>query len=323
MNPIRVGILGCASVAIKSFIPAIQQCPLYRLVAISSRSQVKGQAIAKEVGCVFIEGYINLVSSEEIDLVYIPLPNSIHFEWSLNALENGKHIIVEKPCVLNANDARTLVTKARMSKLLIIEHFQFLYHRQYQYLHHLLSISRLGHIRNIRIAFGFPKLADDDIRNQKELGGGALNDAGCYAIRLANSLLPHPLTIDAAQLSFDPKFEVDMYGSATMSGVNGTTAQLSWGMDNHYQCELEIWGSTGKLTANRIFTAHPTVSPKFLIESNEKTDDIKIEPDNHFVNFLKEVWNAINKNDFVEHYDGVVRQAMALEAVRNKVAALR
>lgn len=146
----------------------------------------------------------------------------------------------------------------------------------------IIRSGKIGMLRLIRADFGFPLRDRQDFRYSRSLGGGALLDAGGYTLKLAARLLGDSIKVDAARLNSLPGYEVDMFGSAVLSNDLGQVCQVGFGMDNYYKCSLEIWGSTGRIQTDRVFTAPPDYKPSILFETAEKTDRIKLQKDSHF-----------------------------------------
>jgi predicted dehydrogenase len=168
----------------------------------------------------------------------------------------------------------------------------------------------------LRSSFGFPPLGANNFRYNKELGGGAILDSAAYCVKLSQMVFGWDVQVVAAML-FVNKDEVDLYGSATICATDGRTAQLSWGFDNFYQCNCEIWGSKGKLYADRIFTAQPGYSPKMIIEKQDVKTEYQLPADNHFVNILKAFYNNITLKDNQNSLTEVLNQARLLDELRS------
>jgi len=178
-KPLQVGVMGCASIAERMVIPAILQSEKLQLHTVASRDLSKAENYAQKFACQAAEGYESLLQNPEIDLIYMPLPTALHHHWAIKALEAGKHILLEKSLACNLPEATEIVEAARMAGKLVKENFMFAYHSQMQYIREILSSGRLGQMRCIRSSFGFPPFPDaSNIRYSKELGGGALLDAG-------------------------------------------------------------------------------------------------------------------------------------------------
>jgi predicted dehydrogenase len=171
------------------------------LQAIASRDLAKAQAlVAKHRQGVAYESYAALLEDPEIDAVYIPLPNQLHKEWTINALEAGKHVLVEKPFAMNASEAEAMAGAAQRYGRLLMEAFMYRFHPRSQRIKQLVDEGALGRISLVRSAFTFPVKRDGS--NERlflpEMGGGSLWDVGCYGVSLARWLLSkEPIAVSA------------------------------------------------------------------------------------------------------------------------------
>ncbi|OFY96901.1 MAG: NDP-hexose-3-ketoreductase [Bacteroidetes bacterium RIFCSPLOWO2_12_FULL_31_6] len=317
MKKIKIGVLGCASIAERSVIPAIIAIPEFELVAVSSRSEEKAKKFAKQFSCEAVVGYQNLLNRKDIDVIYMPLPTGLHEEWVLKTLAAGKHILVEKSLALNYASAQKMVEMARNKGLLLMENFMFLYHQQHQLVKQLIKDGKIGEIRSFRSSFGFPPLAAANFRYQKELGGGALLDAAAYTIRACQFFLGNDLKVEAATLNYQNE-GVDIFGGAFLKSANGTFAEIAFGFDNFYQCNYEIWGSKGKITASRAFTPKVDFNPTITLEQQDEVFDYEVEADNHFVNILNEFIRCLTENDFENNYQEILNQSRLLQELKDK-----
>lgn len=316
-QPIRVGIMGCASIAQRMVIPAILQSPGLKLVAIASRSLDKAVGHTEKFGGDPLQGYEALLNRDDLDAVYIPLPTGQHHHWAKRALESGKHVLIEKSLATHFAEAEDIVQSARKANLLVKENFMFVYHRQFSLIKNIVASGRLGELRCVRSSFGFPPFADkENIRYQKELGGGALLDAGAYTIKVAHMLRPNTLNVVGSSLHVDPDFGVDIQGGILMEYDDGCVAESAFGFDHFYQCTLELWGSKGRLTAGRIFTAGPGVTPRITVEDANGSEVIDVEEDNHFLNLLNDFSATIGSGNYEAAYSEILTQARTLDEVR-------
>ena len=294
----RLGILGTADIAFRRFLPALSKCDGITYVGVASRTPQNGEIFRETFGGEVYESYDALIADKSIDAVYVPLPPALHFEWGKKVLEAGKHLLMEKPFTTNLHDTERLLKLAEENGLLVHENYMFLYHSQLAKVKQLIADGVLGEIRLYRMSFGFPMRSQGDFRYNKELGGGALLDCGGYPVRLAIELLGDTAKVVHSKLVQPEGFEVDLYGSAVMENDAGEVAQLSFGMDNAYQCQLEVWGSKATLIAPRIFTAGDGIKPSLILRTSSDESKMELDADDQFLHsierFLKE-----NRNEYI------------------------
>lgn len=279
----RIGILGTADIAFRRFLPALQKCQEFTYVGVASRTPEKAKPFVEAFGGQVYDGYDALLSDDSIDAVYVPLPPALHYEWGKKVLLSGKHLLMEKPFTTSLEQTKELLQLAEEKGLAVHENYMFLYHSQLAYIKKLIADGELGDIRLYRMSFGFPKRAEGDFRYNKALGGGALLDCGGYPVRLALELLGDTACVTQAKLIQPAGYEVDLFGSAVLQNDNGLCAQISFGMDNAYQCQLEVWGSKQTLIAPRIFTAPSDLQPIIIMNNIES----RLNADNSFLNSIK------------------------------------
>lgn len=313
---IRIGVLSCADIADRLMIPAILSSGKYELVAVASRDLAKAQVFAEKFGCEAIGSYEGLLARQDIEAVYVPLPTGMHAEWGTKALHAGKHVLLEKSLAATLSEAQDLVALAQSKGLALKENFMFQYHSQHQFVFDLLAAGTIGDIRCFRSSFGFPPFKDaTNIRYSKALGGGALLDAGAYTLKVARWFLGESLTVKAASLVYEGQ-EVDIHGSAYALNDAGIAAELAFGFDHFYQCNYEIWGTKGKITAQRAFTAAPGFQPTVVVELQGDRQEHLLPADNHFVNLLHDFAAFCqNPTNFAHEYEALVAQATLIQAV--------
>lgn len=304
---IRIGIICPSEIAFRRFLPALQEAKdkiQFTAIGIASpeewfgdltnisqeqideqqaRERTKAQTFIDQYGGEIVVGYCNLVSSSLIDATYIPLPPALHHKWAKKALEAGKHVFVEKPSTTCLSDTDDLIALASQKGLTLHENYMFIYHEQINTLDEIVKSGEIGDIRLYRISFGFPLRQLNDFRYNKVLGGGALLDAGGYCMKYANYLLGGDARVVTAQANDIEGFEVEMYGSATMVNEKGIVAQLAFGMDNDYKCDIEIWGSKGTITSGRILTAPAGFVPSYTIKKNQNIETRQLPADDAFL----------------------------------------
>lgn len=315
----KIGILGTADIAFRRFLPALAQCSELTYAGIASRTPEKAARFVAAFGGRAYPCYDALLEDKDVDAVYVPLPPALHFEWGKKALLAGKHLFMEKPFTTNLEQTRELLQFAQERGLTVHENYMFLYHSQLAEVKKMITSGELGEIRLYRMAFGFPKRAGNDFRYHKALGGGALLDCGGYPVRLALELLGDSAKVTQSRLVQPAGYEVDLYGSAVLENAEGMTAQISFGMDNAYQCQLEVWGSKATLIAPRIFTAGADVAPQVILRSSHDEKTVMLEKDDQFLNSIERFGKAIADVNIRSSVRETIRkQAAFVEAIREK-----
>jgi len=298
---IRIGVLGTSSIAERRMIPAIRKESgfQYAGVAFSVREEMgfsgteadfapfliqkkeKAERFRSAFGGVVYESYLALLSDPEINAVYIALPPALHSRWVREALSRGKHVLCEKPFTTREEDTVSLIRLARNRGLAVIENYGFPLHRQMDLIRQYLSDGSLGDLRLVRASFGFPHRDSADFRYDPKLGGGALLDCGGYTLKAATTVLGSDVKVLSARSVVTEGHSVDVFGSAMLTRKDGVCAQVSYGMDQAYRCELEIWGSRGIVTAPRIFTAPDGFAAQVILKQGQEIRE-QTFPDDQF-----------------------------------------
>lgn len=314
---LHIGVIGCARIAEKYMLSAIMSCEHIRLVAIASRSKEKAEEFARHYNCMPIWRYENIVERKEIDAIYIALPPGLHEKWAIESLNAGKHVLCEKPFTVDLSSAERIVREAGSRNLLIMENFMFIHHPQHTIVKKIISDGGIGEIRLFKGSFGFPPMPVNDFRYQKELGGGALLDAGGYPICAARLFLGDTLEGIGANLVTDEDSGVDIYGAAMFRNDVGHVAQVSFGFDNYYQSNYIIWGSKGAITAKRAYTPPPSMATEIIVEKQGSVKSFTVEPANHFELMLESFYQEIlNSDNYESYYLSILEQARLVEYVR-------
>lgn len=317
-DKLRVGILGCASIAKRSLGPSFAAHEAFDLVAIASRTIEKAAAFAGQYG-VRPCSYDELVNAQDIDFIYCPLPTGLHHEWVGKCLRAGKHVLCEKSLACSFDEVRDLVETARARKLFLMESFQFRFHAQNLFVRQLLADVAIGPIRQVVVRFGIPPFPEGaaNIRYSTKLGGGALLDNGAYTIKAATYLLGSDITVLAAMRGGETEElgGVDLTGSIMMRTKDGIPIQTAYGFDHFYQNGYEIWGKNGKIITTRAFTARGDFDAPVIVETLSGCET-KTFRDDHFARLLDYVVSKIHAGDYSSEYAECESQARILQAVR-------
>ncbi|MGH3850221.1 MAG: Gfo/Idh/MocA family protein, partial [Pseudonocardiaceae bacterium] len=250
----RLGVLGCASIALRRILPTIAKVPSITLVAVASREREKAEAAARLYNCQAMTGYATLLERDDMDAVYVPLPVALHAEWVEAALYANKHVLVEKPMTMSRARTAELLSLARVRNLVLMENVMFVHHSQHSTVRKLVDDGAIGEPRLFEASFLIPRLSEGDIRYRAELGGGALRELGVYPVRAALHFLGGDLEIIGAALTIGEGDEVDTAGVALLRTRGGVSVQLAFGIDHSYRCFYQLVGSEGRISLDRAFT---------------------------------------------------------------------
>ncbi len=254
----------------------MKQCELCTIDAVSSRSLGPAQAAAKALGVAKAYGsYEDLLADPELDVIYIPLPNHMHVEWSIKALEAGKHVLCEKPIALDANEAQKLLDASQAHpNLKLMEAFMYRYHPQWVKAKELVESGGVGELKAIQSLFTYFNVDPNNVRNMPFLeGGGGLMDIGCYCISLSRFIFGDEPTRVCGQLEFDDNFKSDRLASALLEFKQGMASFICATQLLTFQ-RVNILGTTGRVEIEIPFNAPPDRPCKMRHQTDEGLEEI-------------------------------------------------
>ena len=247
------GIISTANIGKWAVVPAIKASNNGEIVAVASRDQSKSEKFAAEFGIPrSYEGYDAILDDNEIDAVYIPLPNSLHREWTIKAAEKGKHILCEKPLGLTTGECKDMQAAASANGVKLMEAFMYRFHPQTEEVIKIVQNGQLGELRMIHSAFTFRLTNPDNIRLKPELGGGSLMDVGCYCVNICRTLAGmEPVEVQAfARWSTSG---VDEQIAGVMRFENGVMAQFDSALTLERREVYEVAGTDGYINVQAAF----------------------------------------------------------------------
>ncbi|MCF6337251.1 MAG: Gfo/Idh/MocA family oxidoreductase [Gammaproteobacteria bacterium] len=298
----KIAVWGLGSHALKNTLPALAKTPTVDVIGVFSRNTEVVQANALKYGCKSYASSELLLADSDIEGVYLATPIALHYTEGKRILEAGKHLFVEKSSVTCLKDAETLVGLAKSKGLVIAECFMYKYHNQCKKLLDIIESGELGAVRQIHARFGFPHLSANDIRYKKELGGGALLDAGTYTISFATLFAKSNIKLRASTLVSQVNYEVDTDGIALFTLNGNISFVASWGFGRSYKNEIEVWGEEGTLYANRFFSKPEGLGTEIMISKQVGDYVVNCPPENHFVSMFRDFSEAV--------YDAGIRGAL-------------
>lgn len=250
---LRFGILSTARIGFNAVCPAIHASRNAEVIAVASRDEGRAGDFAREALVPRSYGsYEALLDDPEVDAVYLPLPNSLHREWTIKAAERGKHVLCEKPLALSVAECLDMQATADAHGVRLMEAFMYRFHHRTQQLLEKTRSGAVGDLRHVRSAFTFRLTRPDNIRLRKDLGGGALMDVGCYCVDISRRLVGR-LPIEAQAWSTIGPSGVDTQLTGSLRFAGGVTAQFDCALDIERREFVEVVGTTGTLTATQTF----------------------------------------------------------------------
>ena len=239
----RIGMLSTAAIN-AAIVGGARASGVAEVVAIASRDPARARVQADELGVTRAYGsYEELLADDQVDIVYVSLPNSMHVEWSIRALEAGKHVLCEKPMSRHPDDVERALATADAAGRVLMEGFMWRYTPQARKLEALLE--RVGTLRMVRASFSFPEVAAENIRLDAELEGGALMDVGCYCLSAIRLVAGEPEASVGRQVLGGRGVDVLFAGTLSMPG--DVLAQFDCGMVTSPRDALEVIGSDATL----------------------------------------------------------------------------
>jgi D-xylose 1-dehydrogenase (NADP+, D-xylono-1,5-lactone-forming) len=249
LRKVRWGVISTAGIAQTQVIPAILRSDNAEIIGIASRGeQAKKVAEAFSIPHSY-DSYEKLLMNPEIEAVYIPLPNHLHKRWVMEAAKYGKHVLVEKPAALTIEETEEMTAFCRVQNVKFMEAFMYQFHPQHQRVKEIISSGEIGETRFMRASFSFyMENRDDNIRMNKEMGGGSIYDVGCYGIHAIRNILGSEPTTVETFAELDPQTGIDVSSIVYMKLENGINCVVDCSFDMAFRHEYEIVGTKGKIT---------------------------------------------------------------------------
>jgi predicted dehydrogenase len=291
-SKLRWGILGAAKIN-ERLMPAFTQAKNAELCALASRSLQRAQAAAAAAGVATAYGsYEALLEDPAIDAVYIPLPNSLHAEWTMKAAERGKHVLCEKPLATSAAEAQRVVAFCRAHGVQLIEGFMWPHHPRTVRLRQFLDSGGIGEVRRVAGAFTFrmQPLDPANIRLQASLGGGSLLDVGCYPVFAIRWVFGAEPVRAYATAVYQHGVDVELSGLLWLA--DGRLAALDCGFTAPYRSWLEITGSEGVVWVPDMWA--PTRRARFEIRRDRRPpEELRVEGEDQVVHMVEHFGRAV------------------------------
>ena len=259
LDPVRWGMLGTAGIAESAFLPALAEAGGGEAVVVASRDGARAAAWAAEHGVAHgAEGYAAVIEDPAVEVVYIPLPNGLHAEWTIAALEAGKAVFCEKPLCATPEETMAVLAVAAAAPAPLWEAFVFPFHEQMARVRTLIRDGAIGEVREIVSRFHFQLDDPEDVRMLAALSGGSTQDVGCYPVRLARLLFDAEPDLERtiAGATWGDGVDLELWGTLVFD--DDRRVHLSCGFRSEYDTLTRVLGTAGEVRMTNPF--HPEAS---------------------------------------------------------------
>jgi len=284
------GLLSTARIN-RALIPPLQVSKRNHLLAVGSRSQASADVYAKEKKIERAYGsYESLLADPDIDVIYNSLPNHLHAEWTIKAVEAGKHVLCEKPIALNVDEVDAIKSAAHKHARIVAEAFMYRHHPQTLKVQELVNNGSLGTLKLIRGSFSFFLDREGDVRLNPEWGGGSIWDVGCYPISYTRTVVGEgPLEVFGWQVTGPTGIDDTFVGQMRFKG--DVQAQFDSSFVIPFHAFMEIVGSEATLSIPKPFK--PGVHEQIFLTRNDKTETIKVKGQELYLGEVEDMADAI------------------------------
>lgn len=278
MEKVSWGVLSTSKFAIRATIPAMQKSKYSSVVGIASRDRSRAETVAHQLGIPKTYGsYEALLSDPEIDAVYIPLPNHLHVDWTINSLKAGKHVLCEKPIGLSYSDASRLEKAVKnYPDLKVMEAFMYRHHPQWQKIKELTNQNAIGEIKGVHSLYSYYNIDPSNIRNIADIGGGAMLDIGCYCVSLSRFVYDREPVRVLGRIEFDPQTNIDRLSSGVLD-FGGGVATFTCGTQIQPYQRVNIFGTSGRIELEIPFNAPNDRRCKTWLQKGQSMEEISFD----------------------------------------------
>lgn len=289
---LRWGLLSTARIN-RSLIPPLRASSRNKLVAVASRESSKSTAYAREWGIErTFDSYEAMLADPDVDVIYNPLPNSLHAEWTIKAVRAGKHVLCEKPLTARVEDVDAIAAAAKENNKIVTEAFMYRHHPQTLKVKSLIDSGAIGEVRLVRGSFTFTLTDPNNVRVNASLDGGSIWDVGCYPISYARTMVgAEPVEVEGMQ--FVGASGVDETFVGTLRFSDNTYAQFDSGFHAPFRMNMEIVGSEGLIVIPRAFkpTERETI---YIGKASDQLEPMVIEgPEHLYLGEVEDMYEAI------------------------------
>lgn len=275
MEQLKIGILSTSNHFLKRVVLPLQETMHCWPYAIGSRDVEKAGDVADDFDIPFWFGsYDAVLENQDVDMVYIPLPNHLHKEWVDKAIDAGKPVLCEKPLGMDAGEAKEMSKKAQEAGVPLMEGFMYVFHPMWQHARDIVRTGQIGKIQYIHTAFSYNNPAPENIRNIPEYGGGALMDIGCYAISVPRFIFGREPERVNGFMTKHPDFGTDMHTSGTLD-FGGSRATFTVSTLSQPFQQVDVVGTSGSITVHIPFNTYVDVPATITVTDGIGTRNVE------------------------------------------------
>lgn len=279
---IRWGVLSTAKIAREKVIPGIKAAEHCEVVAIASREAELARSVADQLSIPHAHAsYEALLADDDVDVVYIPLPNHLHAKWTIAAAQAGKHVLCEKPLALSAADAQQMVDVCANERVQLMEAFMYRLHPSWVAVQELVASGHIGQLRGVQSWFSYFNDDAQNIRNIREFGGGALLDIGCYLVNLSRMLFGEEPVRVQATVSRDRVEKIDVLSASVLEFQNGV-ATFTCSTRAEPDQRVDIYGTEGRISIGIPFNIPSDLPTEVRVTAG---GDPPVHPGTHVLRF--------------------------------------
>lgn len=318
MKRLNVAVWGLGNHAQIRILPAISSIDEINLIGVCSRNAQTVETCSKLWDCYGWNNPNQMLSSVEVDIVYIAGPIGVHFSLAKQAIDAGKHVWSEKPLTCSLTDTQRLLSLAEERDKVLTESFMYLYHPQFQRVRKFVDDSK--QIHSVICRFGIPTLDNPGFRNTPELCGGAFWDVASYTTSALLSLFTNQkVEVLYSEVITKEELQVDSEGRAVLRFANGVTAYLEWGTGIAYKNEIDLWGIDGSFFTDKVFSKTKEYQPEYKIRDlygNETIEQgVQSEQFIDMFHYFVEVMN--NKDQATMEKRNILQRAKLMDDIVN------
>lgn len=289
---LRWGLLSTARIN-RSLIPPLRASSRNTLAAVASRDGAKGREYANEWGIEKVfDSYEAMLASDDVDAVYISLPNKLHAEWTVKAADAHKHVLCEKPLATTLADVDTMIAAAQRNNVVVTEAFMYRHHPQTLKVKEIIESGKIGEVRLVRGSFTFTLTDRGNVRVNAGLDGGSVWDVGCYPISYARTMIGAE-PAEAQGMAVIGESGVDETFVGTLHFTNGAYAQFDSGFHAPFRMNMEIVGSEGIIVIPRAFK--PTDNETILVgPAGDQLEPVQVSgPEHLYIGEVEDLYDAV------------------------------